>query len=134
MKLLKSQTTEPSVLVYEFGPFRLETEKRRLLREEVPVMLTPKCYETLLALVRNRDRVLEKSELMEMLWPDSFVDSGDENENQVAAAIEIQLEPFVNDNEASQEAVTRPSARGFAAKIKSSHLRSAILLIALMAQ
>ncbi|HEY6765912.1 MAG TPA: winged helix-turn-helix domain-containing protein [Candidatus Sulfotelmatobacter sp.] len=36
--------------------------------------LTSKAFETLLVLVRNRDRVLMKEELMKTLWPDSFVE------------------------------------------------------------
>jgi len=61
---------------YEFGPFRLDPEKRRLFREgeQQPVDLTPKVFDTLLLLVRNCDRVLDKKELMDTLWPDSFVE------------------------------------------------------------
>jgi eukaryotic-like serine/threonine-protein kinase len=59
---------------YEFGPYRLETGSRRLLRSGEPVSLTPKAFETLLALVERRDRVVEKAELMKIVWPDSFVE------------------------------------------------------------
>ena len=60
--------------MYEFGPFRLEPAKRILLRGEERVALTPKAFETLLVLVQNRDRVLLKDELMNRLWPESFVE------------------------------------------------------------
>jgi eukaryotic-like serine/threonine-protein kinase len=60
--------------LYEFGPFRLDPAKRLLLREGDPVALTPKAFETLLLLVKNRDRALLKDELMSRLWPDSFVE------------------------------------------------------------
>ena len=39
-----------------------------------PSHSTSKALETLLVLVRNRDRVLTKDELMKALWPDSFVE------------------------------------------------------------
>lgn len=60
--------------MYEFGPFRLDPAKHALLRGEEPVSLTPKAFETLLLLVENRDRVLLKDELMNRLWPESFVE------------------------------------------------------------
>jgi hypothetical protein len=34
-------------LAYAFGPFRVEPEKRLLLRDGLPVSLTPKAFETL---------------------------------------------------------------------------------------
>jgi len=60
--------------VYEFGPFRIDTGERLLLRDAQPVTLTPKTYELLLTLVRNAGRVVEKGELMQMVWPDTVVD------------------------------------------------------------
>ena len=59
---------------YEFAPYRLEPATRRLLRGDVPVALTPKAFDTLLALIERRDRVVEKGELMKLVWPDSFVE------------------------------------------------------------
>jgi DNA-binding winged helix-turn-helix (wHTH) protein/TolB-like protein/tetratricopeptide (TPR) repeat protein len=59
---------------YEFGPFRVDTVKRVLLREGEPVSLSPKAFDTLLALVQNAGEVLEKDRLMDLLWPDSAVE------------------------------------------------------------
>src|SRR5262245_23013146 len=61
-------------LVYEFGPFRVDTLRRLLSREGVPVALTPKAFEMLLLLVEQRGRVVEKDELLRRLWPDSVVE------------------------------------------------------------
>src|SRR6266446_806942 len=58
---------------YEFGPFRIEIKLCQLLRGGDVVPLTPKAFDTLLALVRRRDRVVDKDELMKIVWPDSFV-------------------------------------------------------------
>lgn len=60
--------------IYEFGPFRLDTGKRLLLQGDDVVRLTPTAYETLLRLVENNGKVLERNELMQMIWPDSFVE------------------------------------------------------------
>jgi Tol biopolymer transport system component/DNA-binding winged helix-turn-helix (wHTH) protein len=59
---------------YEFGPFRLETGERVLLREGRPVPLTPKTFETLLALVEDSGRILDKEDLLRKVWPDTFVE------------------------------------------------------------
>src|SRR5258708_24747204 len=59
---------------YDFAGFRLDPAHRSLLRGGEPVALTPKGFDTLLFLVENRDRVLEKEELMKALWPESFVE------------------------------------------------------------
>ena len=58
---------------YEFGPFRLDVVRRRLLRDDQPVPLTPRGFDTLLALVRCAGRVVEKDELMSLVWPDTSV-------------------------------------------------------------
>ena len=59
---------------YQFGEFTLDTDQRVLVREGKPVALTPKVYDTLLILVENNGRIVEKEELMNRLWPDTFVE------------------------------------------------------------
>jgi DNA-binding winged helix-turn-helix (wHTH) protein/TolB-like protein/Tfp pilus assembly protein PilF len=59
---------------YEFGAFVLDTIQHALLKQGTPVPLTPKTYDMLLILVQNNGRMLSKEELMQALWPDSFVE------------------------------------------------------------
>ena len=59
---------------YEFGPFRVDATERVLLREGKPVLLTPKLFDTLLALVERSGHIVDKSELMEAVWPGTFVE------------------------------------------------------------
>jgi len=75
--------TIPSALkhIYEFGPFRLDPQKRLLLRGSEPVPLTPKAIETLIVLVESRDRVVSKDHLMKTLRPDSFVEESNLSQN-----------------------------------------------------
>ena len=61
---------------YDFAPFKLDPVKRVLLKEDVPVQLTPKAFELLLVLVEERGRPLQKDVLMNRVWPDSFVEEG----------------------------------------------------------
>src|SRR6185295_14590855 len=66
--------SSPPKRSYEFGPFRADLEQRLLLRQDEVVPLTSKVFETLLALIEHRDRVLEKEELMQLVWPDTVVE------------------------------------------------------------
>src|SRR5579862_7359136 len=59
---------------YEFGPFRLEPEEHLLLRENVPVSLPPKTFDLLVFLVKNYGRLVTKEEIMQAVWPESFVE------------------------------------------------------------
>jgi DNA-binding winged helix-turn-helix (wHTH) protein/TolB-like protein/Flp pilus assembly protein TadD len=67
--------------LFEFGPFRIDTANRLLLRDGKPIALKPKVVDTLLVLIENRGRVLEKDELIQRLWPDSFVEEGNLTQN-----------------------------------------------------
>ena len=59
---------------YEFDAFRIDTALSRLARAGEPVPLPPKAFDLLVLLARNTDRVMTKAELMEALWPNTFVD------------------------------------------------------------
>lgn len=69
------------IMAYEFGHFRLLAGERLLLRDGDTVQLTPKVFDTLLALVRNSGRVVGKDELMKMIWQDSFVEEANLTQN-----------------------------------------------------
>jgi DNA-binding winged helix-turn-helix (wHTH) protein len=62
--------------LYEFGPFRLDASQRVLLRGGDLISLTPKAFDTLLALVEGEGRVVEKDQLLKRVWPDTFVEEG----------------------------------------------------------
>ncbi len=62
--------------LYEFGHFRLDVEDRLLLRDGESVPLTPKAYDLLLTLVKRQGRLLEKDELLKLVWPDTFIEEG----------------------------------------------------------
>jgi DNA-binding winged helix-turn-helix (wHTH) protein/Tol biopolymer transport system component len=65
---------------YLFGPFRLDVPARELRRDGEVVPLTAKAFDTLVVLVRYRDRVVDKETLMKQVWPDAFV--GDDSLTQ----------------------------------------------------
>ena len=59
---------------YEFGDFRIDLAERVLLRNDKIIPVTPKVFETLLVLVENAGRTIEKEELMREIWQDRFVE------------------------------------------------------------
>jgi TolB-like protein/DNA-binding winged helix-turn-helix (wHTH) protein/Tfp pilus assembly protein PilF len=62
--------------LYAFGPYRLDSEERVLLRDGQPVTLPPKDLETLLVLVERAGHIVGKDELLERVWPGVFVEEG----------------------------------------------------------
>ena len=60
--------------VYEFDRFVLDEGEKVLLRDGERIPLTPKALEMLIVFVSNAGQVLEKEELMERLWPETFVE------------------------------------------------------------
>jgi DNA-binding winged helix-turn-helix (wHTH) protein len=61
---------------FVIGRLRLEAQERCVTRDEQPVPLTPKEFDTLLALVEAGGRLVEKEDLMARVWPDSYVGEG----------------------------------------------------------
>ncbi len=53
---------------FRFGEFTLNRGRRRLMRLDQEVVLTPKAFDVLVALVDGRDRTLEKEELLDRVW------------------------------------------------------------------
>lgn len=62
--------------VYEFGPYRIDSSERLLRRGDELISLPPKVACTLIALVENAGRMIDKGDLMKTVWPDTFVEEG----------------------------------------------------------
>jgi len=60
--------------LYEFGPFRLDLERRVFTRDDQVLPLAPKTFDLLVLLVQSPGRAFSKHELMNALWPDTFVE------------------------------------------------------------
>src|ERR1051326_549975 len=66
---------------YVFGPFRLDPAERILTRDGAVISLTGKAFDALLLLVQNSGKILDKQELLNKIWPDSFVEEGNLSQN-----------------------------------------------------
>jgi TolB-like protein/DNA-binding winged helix-turn-helix (wHTH) protein len=80
-----------SRIVYEFGDFCVDATQR-LLRSRAdgePIALTSKAFETLLYLVEHPGQLVDKTELMQAVWPNVVVEEN--NLNQSISAIRRAL-------------------------------------------
>jgi predicted ATPase/DNA-binding winged helix-turn-helix (wHTH) protein/Tfp pilus assembly protein PilF len=59
--------------IYRFGQFTLDMQRGCLLKSGAEVRLRPKVYDALKYLVQNPGRLISKQELIQAIWPDSFV-------------------------------------------------------------
>jgi len=71
--------------VYHFGKFQLSPDERSLKKSGVLVPLPPKAMDALLCFVVKSERLVSKRELVESLWPDTFV--GDTNLTNIIVAL-----------------------------------------------
>jgi Tol biopolymer transport system component/DNA-binding winged helix-turn-helix (wHTH) protein len=67
--------------LYEFGGFRLDAAERVLWCGEERFVLPPKVFDTLLALIEKEGRVVSKTELMQAVWADAFVEESNLSQN-----------------------------------------------------
>jgi DNA-binding winged helix-turn-helix (wHTH) protein len=63
-------------LAYKFGPFTFDIDSRTLARGTAAIPLTPRAFDLLALLVRERPRAMAKEDLLRALWPDAFVTDG----------------------------------------------------------
>src|SRR5215210_7153287 len=92
---------------YLFGVFRIDVTERLLYGGKGVVPLTPKAFDTLLILVENGGHVLGKQELMEKVWPDSYVE-----ENNLAQNISI-LRKVLGEDAGGQKYIETVPKRGY---------------------
>lgn len=66
---------------YRFGEFTVDVGQKVLLREDKPLPLPPKLFDTLLILVENSGRIVQKEELISRIWPNTFVEEANLTSN-----------------------------------------------------
>src|SRR5436190_6710404 len=86
-----------------FGAFVLDAPKRSLLKDGRPVPLTPRVYDTLVALVSGQGTVLSKEELLRAVWGDGFVE-----ENSLSQSVSALRRALGDDANGSRYIATVP--------------------------
>ena len=92
---------------YRFGEFTVDREQRVLLRNGSRLALAPKVFDTLLILIDNTGRIVEKEDLMQRLWPDTFVE-----ESNLTFNIQ-QLRKALGDNARQPQFIETVARRGY---------------------
>ena len=67
--------------IRRFGLFELDLEQRLLFRAGESVPLTPKAFDTLAVLVERQGKMVEKVELLNLVWTDTFVEENNLTQN-----------------------------------------------------
>ena len=67
--------------VYRFGKFELSAKRMSLSSQGVPLALGPRVVKTLLVLVERSGRAVEKNELLDLVWPEGFVEEANLTQN-----------------------------------------------------
>jgi Tol biopolymer transport system component/DNA-binding winged helix-turn-helix (wHTH) protein len=93
--------------IYEFGDFHLEPDERKLVRRGQVIPLHGKAFELLLALIRNRGRLLTKDELFELVWPDQIVEESNLTVNMSA------IRRALGERASNPHYITTVSGRGY---------------------
>lgn len=105
---------------YTFGDFRLDPVEKMLMRNDNAISLTPKVFDTLLVLVQNAGRTLEKDELISSIWSERFV-----QENNLTFNIKM-LRKALEDSATEPRFIETVPKRGyrFIAKVEKISERS----------
>jgi DNA-binding winged helix-turn-helix (wHTH) protein/Tol biopolymer transport system component len=110
--------------VYAFADFTLDAERRLLLRGGETINLHPKAFDLLLALVENRDHILSKNELLDLVWAEQFVE-----ENNLAVQISTLRKIFGEKKDEHRFIVTVPNkGYRFVAEVKAENRNGRSLL------
>ena len=108
--------------IFGFDAFQLDPRERTLRRDGELVPLTAKVFDTLVLLVRHAGQLVSKDQLMTALWPDSFVEDANLNQN-----VSVLRRALGESAQHPRYIVTVPG-RGyrFAAPVRSTSLAPAV--------
>ena len=100
-------TAGPEDRLYQFGDFTADPVVGRLYHggEEVP--LTPKAFKVLTVLVESGGKLVDKDELFQQVWPDTFVEP-----NNLARHVSM-IRRVLHDRAGNQEHIVTLSGRGY---------------------
>ena len=107
---------------YSFGPFELDPEARLLLRDGEPIPMPGKTLDTLILLVENRGRLVDKEELLSRVWAGSVVEEANLTQTIFTAR------KILGDNPKNHRYIATIAGRGyqFVASVTELAAKSAI--------
>lgn len=112
---MNSPIPSPTKEMFAFGPFRLDTFGHTLQKDGSTIPLPPKAFELLVLLVKRSEELLTKHDLLNALWPDTFVEEN--NLTQYVSMLRKLLGEGANEDQKYIETVPRLGYR-FVAKVE----------------
>ncbi len=103
-------------MIYHFSDCELDTQLFTLKRAGKTLRMRPKVFQVLSYLVEHRDRVVEKQELAEQLWPGQFI-SDSPLESTIRA-----VRHALGDNGRAQRLIETLYGRGYRFVAKIDHV------------
>jgi DNA-binding winged helix-turn-helix (wHTH) protein/tetratricopeptide (TPR) repeat protein len=94
-------------VIYVFGEFELDLRLFELRCDAAPVPVQPKVLDLLTYLLRNRDRVVPKQELLDQVWPNEIV-----SETALTHAV-MEVRRAVQDDGSRQQRIQTVRRRGY---------------------
>jgi len=94
-------------VAYRFGAFELRPARRQLLANGVEAMVGGRALDLLVTLIERRDRLIDKQELLDLVWPNVTVE-----ENSLTVAI-AALRKVLRDDARRQRMIRTVSGRGY---------------------
>jgi len=94
-------------LIYQFDDTLVDLQAFKVTKAYSPIQLEPKAVEVLVYLVENRERLIEKKELLDAVWKDAFV-----TENAMTRVI-AQLRKALGDDSKHAKYIETVPTRGY---------------------
>jgi DNA-binding winged helix-turn-helix (wHTH) protein len=94
-------------VVYRFGPFLVETDSYRLLRDGAPLALSPKALDLLILFLGRPQTLVTKDDMLHALWPGVAV-----TDNALTQVVS-ELRQTLGDNPASPAFIQTVPRRGY---------------------
>ncbi|HEX4504733.1 MAG TPA: winged helix-turn-helix domain-containing protein, partial [Alphaproteobacteria bacterium] len=96
-----------STRAFSFGPYRLDPVARILSKDGTPIAISSRALAILEMLIEHRDRVVAKDEIMDRVWPGTFVE-----DNNLAVQISA-LRRTLTAEEGAPPWIVTVSGRGY---------------------
>jgi DNA-binding winged helix-turn-helix (wHTH) protein len=93
--------------LYEFGPFVLNTAEHLLIKNDIPIDLSPKAFDLLVVLVEHSGMLVTKDDLIESVWQGASIEEGNISYNVSL------LRKALGDDAASPRYVKTVAKRGY---------------------
>lgn len=94
-------------MIYQFSDCSLNCQRQELVRAGAPVAVEPQVFRLIVHLIKNRDRVVSKDELFEVIWEGRIVSDGTLNTRMATARAAL------GDDGNAQGVIKTFSRRGF---------------------